>query len=559
MDAIVTDRFDYSHLSEAQAWQQVANTLQKPFMQRSEDEVSLFMTLLTNLEYVRENELSMQTRMTMCKSASLVTIDPGTIMLEKTEEHADAYEFRRNPEKFRTAPTAATTNHNNSNNTILTNNEKVESTPSPQTPTTAAKSVTFSSSKPSSSINTTTATTAKPPSSTATTTTTTNTASSGKLPQHLGTEMQELQQRYDRVIQGIPFCLLVRGRLVLERRTPNGRVRTEIPRGSAIGDDLTFESLPVGSAYIATETTEVIGLNHDIYSMYLAADCEQREIFRRIHYFTSQMIIPIFEPWYSTSAATDNKNTTTASSSTTEVDGGGVDGTTQPLYRQISELLQRLSPDQCSKLNALAVSVYPLHFGGKEIAVREGQLSDDVFFIVSGRMKVVRQVNFTVHASSPSVKLLELATLEPGEYFGELGLLRHDVDVAKSVSVESLLQVTEAEIDEEDPEREMLVIESSTPSKRRQATVYAHTPSVCYVLPRESFIENVQQGPLVRMREYAKGYPSTHTIQQHFLKKQEWNTFKTAVFEKHHPQGGGRAMDEGGGGGGSGAGVTANE
>ena len=204
-----------------------------------------------------------------------------------------------------------------------------------------------------------------------------------------------------------------------------------------------------------------------------------------------------------------------------------------PIYSHVADMLQQLTTDQRDKLLALAASVYPVHFGSKEIAVREGDLAEDVYFIQSGRMRVLRQVNFTVHPSSPSMKLLELATLEPGEYFGELGVLRYNVDAVKSVNVGSLLTVSEAEIDEEDPEKDFLVINPATPSVRRQATIYAHTPSECLVLPRDAFISLVQQGPLVRMREYAKGYPSSNDIVQFCTKQQEWAAFKTSIYESH--------------------------
>ena len=304
------------------------------------------------------------------------------------------------------------------------------------------------------------------------------------------------------------FYILIRGEVVLERPTVNGRVRTAVAVGDAIGSALVVDALPPGSFYLSVAESHLLAFPWHVYEQFLPL-FDEAEIARRTRYFREGVVVPV------------------------------------------------LSPFAEARFRWLARCCYPIHLQAKEIAVREGDFSDCVYFIVSGKMKVIREIDFSPalgggggddlfgtanggcggggggggsYASS-NLRLLDLATLEPGEFFGELGLLRHSVDDRPAISIRDTLTITAADIATVDAERELTRIDASIPPSLRQATVYAATPATLLVLPRCRFIEVVQRGALVRFREYAKGYPSAAAIRAHFMREHRWDAFKTKVYK----------------------------
>ena len=182
------------------------------------------------------------------------------------------------------------------------------------------------------------------------------------------------------------------------------------------------------------------------------------------------------------------------------------------------------------ELTRLARTVYPLTYQSKELVVREGEPGDSLFFILKGKLKVVREIDFTQVAGVPSVKLLELATLVEGEYFGELSFLRMNVDSNRKSKLPKVGHDVDFLAGEDDTdEHETKQLNPLLSPLPRQATVYAHTPCTLLVLPRDAFVEQITDSSLVRMREYAKGYPTQSDIRAHFTKKQRWEGFKGDV------------------------------
>eukprot|EP00758_Cryptobia_borreli_P010496 Tbor_TRINITY_DN5571_c1_g1::TRINITY_DN5571_c1_g1_i1::g.13574::m.13574 len=458
---------------EADVWLQVAQSLAKPILQRSDADVSCFITLLKRLSYVQHNQLSLDCIIEISKVAKHVTVGPGVTILVKEEISRSSVQISEHSCVLE--PWAVALNSPLSTNGASGTSGSIIS-----------EDLTYTA-----------------------------------------------MYRHALAAKGTrPFYLLVKGTIALERDTENGRVRTELPNGSGFGDALSYDALLVGSRYITLTETNLISLTWECYEALLGIPTEEQELQRRIRFLQHEMLVPIFGPAWGPDSR--NPNTTM---------------TMHHHYR------------------ALAKAVFPVMLQTKEIAVRQGAFSSEFYFIVDGKLKVVREIDFSSTTggvsgqfTNPCIRLFDLATLNVGEYFGELGLIRHSVDT-KPVPDERLLTVTEEDIvNEEDEERynddaqkssgitslqmgnkvgcshgdlkselERLQIDPSIPSIRRQATVYAVIPSLLLVLPRDRFMAIIRQTALVRMREYTKGYPSAAVIKAHFMKQKQWEQFKTQL------------------------------
>ena len=235
----------------------------------------------------------------------------------------------------------------------------------------------------------------------------------------------------------------------------------------------------------------------------------------------------------------------------------------------------------------LAKNLIPLKLASHTVVVREHEASDGMYFIRSGKLKVVREIDFSV-GNHPNAKLLELATLCPGEYFGELGLLSRDVDAPRATTLskseiqalvkEPLLpttssnrtSTTEFKRNNNNSNNALSTTTTTTTSltgsgnvlpvdssvvkttvnesgeiilatKPRQATVYAHTFVELLVLPVDSFEDLLVRASsasrahatvaLLKMREYTLGYPTQNDIKCYFMKQKKWSDFKATVFQ----------------------------
>lgn len=229
----------------------------------------------------------------------------------------------------------------------------------------------------------------------------------------------------------------------------------------------------------------------------------------------------------------------------------------------------------------LARSLIPLKLPSHTVVVREHEVSDALYFIRSGKLKVVREIDFSA-GNHPNAKLLELATLCPGEYFGELGLLSRDVDAPKSATMtkaeiaalikEPLLPSARTTSSFDGTQnrtstvlsvtttltagKNILPVDSSVvktttneigevilATRPRQATVYAHTLVDLLVLPVEKFDQLFVTAStasrshatvaLLKMREYTLGYPTQNDIKGYFMKQKKWSDFKGNILSKN--------------------------
>jgi CRP-like cAMP-binding protein len=316
------------------------------------------------------------------------------------------------------------------------------------------------------------------------------------------------------------ILVVVCGAVMLRVPQPQGISQTIIEKGEPIGTNIVTAALPAGSQYVTTEVTELLCLSSESIEDYLEK-LEELELEQRKSFFQN-LTVPILAAW---------------------------------------------SEEQFLRL---ARGVYPIRVLSRELVVREGTEASAAYFIFSGKLKVVREIDFShTNGGAPSVKLLELATLSEGEFFGELALLRHRVESTKKVKLSRLTNeinfsakktsteapamppqhfggsrqvsvrlakstkqpaaspsgASSSDSDEED----FKTLSSHKPPLLRQATVYAHTPTTLYVLPREEFMKIMTGSALVRLREYAKGYPSHEEIRSHFSKQQKWEDFKNQL------------------------------
>lgn len=286
------------------------------------------------------------------------------------------------------------------------------------------------------------------------------------------------------VYDGQEFTIVVHGCVKHTFQTVNGRVTRELYAHDYFGVPSVTASIPSTSSYVAIEPTELVSFSMEHFHKHLAF-LDEDEITQRVHFFKNVLVVPILASW---------------------------------------------SDDQ---FEALARSVYPMRYQSRSVSVREGDKADSVFFIVQGKMKVVREVDFSAAHGEPCAKMLELATLTPGEYYGELALLRFNVDEHRRPKKRELKQNSENlllddDVDEES-EFDVKALNKTLQPIPRQATVYAHTPSEVLVLPRDRFIDLVQGSALVRVQEYAKGYPSQAEVRAHYLRQQKWSGFKDQV------------------------------
>eukprot|EP00672_Neobodo_designis_P021725 CAMPEP_0174827896 /NCGR_PEP_ID=MMETSP1114-20130205/995_1 /TAXON_ID=312471 /ORGANISM="Neobodo designis, Strain CCAP 1951/1" /LENGTH=412 /DNA_ID=CAMNT_0016061579 /DNA_START=55 /DNA_END=1289 /DNA_ORIENTATION=+ len=283
------------------------------------------------------------------------------------------------------------------------------------------------------------------------------------------------------VYVGQQFSVIVHGCVKHTFQSATGRITRELYKEDAIGMPCVVASVPPGSKYTAVEATELLYLDMDQYASHLSF-LDAREIANRIKFFKTQLIVPVLASW------TD------------------------------------------AQFEELARSVYPMRYQSRTVSVREGEKADSVFFLVHGKMKVVREIDFSATHGEPCAKLLELATLTPGEYYGEAAFLRVNVDESRKPKrrdrdFRSLLD------DDSDGESEfeLRLLNPNVEPLPRQATVYAHTPAEVLVLPRLKFIALFQGSALVRVQEYAKGYPSAAEVRTHYQRQQKWADFKDRV------------------------------
>jgi CRP-like cAMP-binding protein len=283
------------------------------------------------------------------------------------------------------------------------------------------------------------------------------------------------------VFEGQRFMIVTHGCVKHQFQSVNGRVTRELFRDDVIGMPTVTASIPADSKYTAVEPTELIYVEMDQYEDHLAF-LDRLEVASRIDFFKNQLVVPILASW------TD------------------------------------------AEFEVLARSVYPLRYQSRTVSIREGEKADCVFFLTQGKMKVVREIDFSAACGEPCAKMLELATLNPGEYYGELAHLRIGVDdKRRQRRKDKDMVVSLDDLSDGESEFELKHLNPNVDPLPRQSTVYAHTPAEVLVLPRLKFIELFHGSALVRVMEYARGYPPQTEIRAHYQRQQRWSDFKDQV------------------------------
>ncbi|AAZ12296.1 cyclic nucleotide-binding domain containing protein, putative [Trypanosoma equiperdum] len=172
---------------------------------------------------------------------------------------------------------------------------------------------------------------------------------------------------------------------------------------------------------------------------------------------------------------------------------------------------------------------------------------------------------------SQTMKFVEVATLREGEFFGELGLLSHEVDRkpdVEKIRSEAYWRNTlaaakdaptdYAPLDGELPLQKVLQpLSSGSPSPRgiegdptsfalgleptnkfsmfpqptmgRQASVYTRCPCVFYMLPYDRCRELFGAREYAQLKEFANGYPSREDIEIHYERQRKWSKYRKTL------------------------------
>ena len=303
-----------------------------------------------------------------------------------------------------------------------------------------------------------------------------------------------------------PWRLILWGAVEMKAVSIPGKTYFDYCKGDYFGDDLTLKALPGGASFTTKEDgCEFLCLHREDYISLLQFQ-EEKELTQRVQYFKN-LLVPAFASWTAV------------------------------------------------QLRELAKSVYPRKYTSRQVIVRENEHGADMFFIVQGECRVVREIEIlkgTAGHMKKMVKLLELAVLQPGEYFGELAPYGIQVDLnnkhraeanktnsgnsrdatagGKHPIAKKLLPPinidNDSDGDNSDPDTGGVSSQAPEQVGARQATVFSHTPLRLLVLPIDALRELLVGNPLQRMREYAKGYPTANEIRTQYTIQHDWTAFK---------------------------------
>nr|CCC48875.1 conserved hypothetical protein [Trypanosoma vivax Y486] len=270
-----------------------------------------------------------------------------------------------------------------------------------------------------------------------------------------------------------------------------------------------------------------------------------------------------------------------------------------------------------------ARTLVPLRISWRQTIIEQGAESDALYFIKEGQCNVVRSVllthgtvprrrrlkSITSSPASPlqlktssrladadsvetplsalchnshqqqfvarpvtGAKTLEMATLREGEFFGELGLLNHNVDWKPNVEKirsesywrSTLAEAMRAPVDYSSLDGEMLwrcgtkLRDADTPfasctdkllnldsttttdldekttvfprnSIARQATVYTKCPCVLYMLSYDQCRELFGSREYAKLKEFSNGYPSRDDIEDQYERQRKWMKYRKTL------------------------------
>lgn len=349
--------------------------------------------------------------------------------------------------------------------------------------------------------------------------------------------------------------ILARGKVLLQIPTVNGPQYFPILPLDSFANELTTEALPVGSRYITAEPCTLVGLHPGEQPMNrILLQCDRYMLDEQIRGLRCNAKAKLFESW---------------------------------------------SPED---YEACARCLVPLRLDGHQMVIEEGEASDSMYVLKEGSLIATRitkphpkkkyahtkprasegYAGMVRHVPDPSLgpneHIMQVATIAPGELFGELGLLCHDPDVrpgenivwtddywegalterfreADSIAAASF--VKELRGGEEKSEKEEERGESAEPSSQsslppidiryplqtspRVATVYAQVPSIVYRIVYPDCRRCISGVALTRLMEFIKGYPGHDDIFEQFEKQLKWTMYREEfiadVLQRNHRAG----------------------
>lgn len=311
-----------------------------------------------------------------------------------------------------------------------------------------------------------------------------------------------------------PIFVVLSGVVEMRVMTPFSRFATDILKGEAIGEPHTLLNLPPATYFVVKEASEVLVVPSAGLKRY-QEQANAKDLEEKIEFLSTKLLVPLFNG------------------------------------------LNRADIEEVAK------SLYSVRFPSRYVILKEKENGSEMFFLRSGECRVVREIEFP-QGSTSVVKLMEMATLLPGEYFGELSLLNYDITQNGNNGKGGITTkhggktdpkddkaLREAVIREEDvfgsvdAEEEPTEGETATartlrslarevvpPMTPRQATVYSHSVVEVYVLSVHEFVRTILPVTRRRMQEYCKGYPSTNEIRAHFRRQNQWQSYKQSVLKE---------------------------
>lgn len=354
------------------------------------------------------------------------------------------------------------------------------------------------------------------------------------------------------------YCL-ARGKVLLALPTVNGMQYHPVLPLDTFGNVLWSNPLPIGSKFIVAEPCLLVRLQPSSSGIgalnYALSTADKLRLADQKRFLRQQVKVPIFESWDE---------------------------------QQLEDCAKRF---------------LPLRLEAFQTIMEEGEASDCLCFLKEGQAGVTRLVkplskrplkapNVTQDSKGlPSVRLPEpgnslwpsslirqtrepslggseqamsVASLNPGEFFGELGLLDHDTDVRpgentiwtdafweNALSTRFKQEELQGETSFMKELREKVINEISSMSssvvqiecprpelnehidarypavtRNRAATVYAQIPSLMYRISYEDCKETIGGLALTRLLEFVKGYPAHEELFEQFEKYLHWKAYR---------------------------------
>lgn len=371
---------------------------------------------------------------------------------------------------------------------------------------------------------------------------------------------------------GVFVLILLRGQCQLRLPTPSPHDAAAtrsypVMPGDAMGYSLLWSALPLGSRYTTSECCSFL----KVYCQKFEGDIYERllRLFQRANNFVlekqrnflaHQLTIALFSP----ETGAEHPVSMLSHKSLLEE----AEGSTPDIALSAAKEEETIE----NALETAACSVIPVRLSRNSLVIQEGELTGGgLYFLVDGLLTVLRSVHAADRArlearraqlcrrlgqpdrnsgqldQLPSTDFMEMATLHPGEFCGELAVLRENPDITPSWDIiwnvsnwYSALAASKSAY-RDDAARNVIPgssaalplhsssVHSTGNDFHHRATVVTERASLLYCLLPTFFGEVLVPRVMVRLREFAKGYPSYLDVLQQYEKIYDWALYKEQV------------------------------